>query len=405
MNDAPTKPLEATIYDRAFLLAYVSNLFMMTAVSLLYRYQDFIVLGGGDELDLGLVVGLGTLGAILCRAFQGALIDRFGPGRLWHLSIALMIASLLWHLQIRSVHSIEVYLARFLYATGMAGVFGSWMTFVTLRVPARRVAESIGVVGSSGFAGMALGPLIGDWIFRQQPDRTMQVAWMFGLAAGLHLISLLFSVVACRVAGRIPVHRIDEPHDPGSFWSLVRLRHPLALTLVGVALGLNNSLPGNFVRPLCVHLHIKSIAWFFLTYNVVAFSFRLILRRTFETFGLPRMIVAGFLVVSVSMFLYVSATTVVSLTFPAIAAGLAHAMLYPAIIASGTGLYPSRLRGAATNLMLATYDVGVLVGAPAVGFIISHARQINLPEYPTMFCIVGAFNLLVVTIYRLRAKP
>ena len=45
---------------------------MMVAVSLLYRYADFVSSLGGTELQLGLIVGLGMVGSVLVRAFQGA---------------------------------------------------------------------------------------------------------------------------------------------------------------------------------------------------------------------------------------------------------------------------------------------------------------------------------------------
>ncbi len=407
-QQATSAPDSATpshrIYDRAFLLAYISNLFMMTAVSLLFRYDDFVRLHGGTELQLGLIVGVGTLGAIACRIFLGGLIDRFGPGRLWQFSILAMVAALAWHLTLTRVEGAPVYLARTLYASGMAGVFGSWMTFVTLRVPAHRVAEAIGVVGSSGFAGMALGPILGDWVFHAGHTPTVQVEWMFWLAAGLHMASGIFAHLACRADGLAPPVRHPEPEETRSFLALVRLRHPLALTLVAIALGINNSLPGTFIRPMTHRLGIDSLTWYFLTYNVVAFSFRLVLRRAYEEFGLRQMIVIGMLVVVGSMFSYLMVTTPISLIVPAIAAGLAHAILYPAVVASGTALYPRRMRGAATNLMLATYDVGVLIGAPAVGWLISRARRLQLPDYPTMFCVVGGVNLLVVIIYWWRTR-
>ena len=37
-STAPSK-----IYDRAFLLSYISNLFMMIGISLLFRYEDFVL--------------------------------------------------------------------------------------------------------------------------------------------------------------------------------------------------------------------------------------------------------------------------------------------------------------------------------------------------------------------------
>jgi MFS family permease len=385
-----------SIYDRPFVLAYASNLFMMSAVSLLYRYADFVYLAGGNEWNLGIIVGLGTVGAIAMRFLQGPAIDRLGPATVWIASMFLVMASVIWHLRIDSISGWEVFCARALMATGTAGVFGAWMSFISLRVPERRVAEAIGVVGSSGFAGMAIGPWIGDGIFGSGPMTWPHVQTMFWTAVGLQIAALALAFFACR-AGR----QIRRPHGDvnAPFWTLVRQRHPWLLVAITICLGLNVSLPANFVRPFGHSLGVDEIRWYFLTYNAVAFSFRLVLRRAFRVFGLHKMIVAGLGTMIVSLVLYIPVAGGGGLIVPAAVAGLGHAILYPAVIASGTRLYPASLRGAATNLVLAAYDVGVLIGSPLVGGILARARGMGWPEYPTMFAAVAIVNVVVVTAF------
>jgi MFS family permease len=136
-----------------------------------------------------------------------------------------------------------------------------------------------------------------------------------------------------------------------------------------------------------------------LIYNLVAFSFRLVLRRTFHIFDLNTMIVVGLSTMIVSFFLYLLVRDERSLMLPAAVAGLGHAVLYPAVIALGTRLYPPSLRGAATNWMLAAYDAGVLIGSPLVGFILAQSRRAGWPEYPTMFIFIALLNAVVVGCY------
>jgi MFS family permease len=394
MNHAAAK--SERIYDRPFVLAYVSNLFLMTAVSLLFRYADFVRIAGGTELNLGLIIGFGTIGAIVLRFAQGPAIDRFGPNGVWLASVAMMMIATLWHLRIDRVNDWEVYMARTLLATGTAGVFGAWMSFISLRVPQHRVAEAIGVVGSSGFAGMAIGPWLGDRIFSAGPVDWPLVHQMFWTATGLQLVAMLIAAAA----GWSNRNQIRPPAEINAkFWTLVRQRHPWLLVAATICLGLNVSLPANFVRPFAHSVSVEEISWYFLTYNAVAFSFRLILRRAFQVIGLPNMIVLGIGAMIASFFLYLPVSGKYGLMVPAAVAGLGHAMLYPAVIASGTNLYPASLRGASTNLMLALYDTGVLVGSPLVGLLLAAARRAGWPEYPTMFICIAAVNLVVVVAF------
>jgi MFS family permease len=111
------------------------------------------------------------------------------------------------------------------------------------------------------------------------------------------------------------------------------------------------------------------------------------------------MIVLGLLTMIASFFLYFPVTGERGLMLPAAVAGLGHAILYPAVIASGTKLYPASLRGAATNLMLAAYDAGVLIGSPLVGWLLAQARHAHWPEYPTMFACIALLNAVVVACF------
>lgn len=182
---------DSPIYDKVFFCSYLANVFMLMSISVLFRYADFVESLGGSEWHLGWIVGLGTVGAIIFRIFQGTAIDRFGPMLVWILSLLGLIASNLFHIGIQDVDGWPIYACRFLMNLCIAGVFGSWLSFVSLRVPAAKVAEVIGVVGSSGFAGMALGPVIGDWIFSRELAQSENVAFMFQVSAGLLCGSLI----------------------------------------------------------------------------------------------------------------------------------------------------------------------------------------------------------------------
>ena len=47
------------MYNRSFWFAYLSNTLLFAAISLLYRYADFITSLGRRQLQLGWIVGVG----------------------------------------------------------------------------------------------------------------------------------------------------------------------------------------------------------------------------------------------------------------------------------------------------------------------------------------------------------
>ncbi len=387
------EPPDGAAYDRIFWLIYVANTSLMVAVSVLFRYSDFVSQAGGTPVLLGWIVGIGMVGALAMRAFQGVGIDRYGPRLVWLLSLVLFVISMLGHLPITSVHGPTVYLMRILLMTSLAGAFGASITFVSLRVPERRMAEIIGMLGSSGFIGMAVGPALGDIVFGSGPITRGHVQNMFWLAAAMGVISLVCAALATRGHIRPPRRKSPPP------LSLIRRYHPGVLLVVAVAMGLGIGLPGVFVRPYAESVGIAGIKTYFFVYTATAFIVRIGTRRSSERFGVRPMILAGLGSLSASMLLYLLVRNEWSLAIPAVFAGTAHACLFPSVVSGGSLTFPARYRGLATTLMLSMFDMGNLLGQPAVSGILDFARRNGLPQFATMFVGVSAIVAAVAILY------
>ncbi len=392
------QPGSRPIYDRVFFCTYAANVCMLTAVSLLFRYADFVKSLGGDEFSLGLIVGIGTIGAVWFRFVQGPAIDHFGPITVWLVSLAGLAASLLLHVLIHNIDTWPVFAARTLMNLCIAGVFGSWLSFVTLRVEAHRVVEVIGVVGSSGFLGMALGPVIGDWIFSQVWPADRRVELMFLTGAAIIGVSFLFASLAgwleWRTMGSFRQARLRR--DPGNsigMFALMKKHHPGFLLVIAGLMGLTISLPGTFLPLLAREQGFEQIKIFFLTYNAVAFVSRLSFRHAPGRLGLRNTILIGLGCMTLSAVSYNLVHSPASLVWPAIAGGLAHSFLFPAVVAGGTAFFPKENRGLATSLVMAMYDLGVLIGSPLAGLAVTVARRAGWPGYPCMF---GMFAVMLI---------
>ncbi len=372
-------------YTATFWACYCANTAMMVAVSVLFRYADFIYFLGGTEMELGLIVGLGMVGALAMRAFQGAGIDRFGPRIVWLVSILLFVASILGHLLVTRIDAPAIYLLRVVFTIGMAGAFGASITYVSLRVPRDRMAEMIGVLGSSGFLGMALGPTFGDWLLAHGASERYEIDRMFYLAAVAGIISFICVFLATR---RDPVH--SHRRSPPMF-SLLRRYHPGPLLLVSLAMGVGLGLPHIFLKAYAAELDIPRIKTFFLVYAGAAFTIRVLTRRWVDRVGVRPVALVGLWTLSLSMLLYLGVSSEWSMAIPAALSGVAHAFLFPAVMTGGSMAFPSRYRGLATTVMLAMFDLGGLLGQPTVGGMVFLSRQVGLPAYPLMFIAVSFF--------------
>jgi MFS family permease len=295
-------------------------------------------------------------------------------------------------LWIDSVAGPAIYCLRILMATSMAGVFGASMTHVSRLAPPVRMAEMIGTLGTSGFIGMLVGPLLADWVCRVPPEghiRKGQLDALFLFAAALCSVGFVCAWASTR----------DAEHKPPRWrapLAAILLRYsPGPLLLVAVAVGAGVNLPGTFLRTYAAELGIESIGLFFAVYAVTAFATRLATRRFPERFGGRAVIAVGLAALVASILMYLAVFDWRFLVLPGAAGGAAHALLFPAVV-GGVGMaFPTRYRGLATTLALAFFDAGTLLGAPSIGASLRLSRLQGWPAYPTTFCLVaGALTVV-----------
>jgi MFS family permease len=384
--DLPARPSAASAYGRAFWLSYLSLTSLMIAVSMMYRYADFVTFLGGSEPDLGAIVGVGMVGSLVMRLAQGVGIDRYGPRHIWLGSIALFVASMLGHLVVSRADGPGVYLLQVLFRTSVAGVFGAAFTFAIQQVPISRMTEAVGTIGTASFVGIVIGPRIGDWISaangrvieRGELDR------MFLFAAAFGCLSFVAAWFATSRDIRLR-RRLGMPIVP-----LLRRYHPGVLLGIGVVTGIALGMPATFLRTFAAELQIDRIAPFFTVYALTAIGTRLATRRIADELGVRWGVLIGMALVTAGIVSYLIVGVEWQLLIPAVLTGAGQAVLYPAVVAGGSAFFPSRCRGVGTTLMLATIDLGTLVGAPLIGGIVYFGKQLGLAGYPVMFATIAS---------------
>ena len=393
IGSLPTDTARATPYGRPFWYAYSANTSVMIAVALLYRYADFVTVLGGNELHLGWIVGIGMVGSLAARVFLGWAIDHYGARRVWLAALLLLCFGCLGHLLVNSYRGPMIYVLRIGFCCSLAGIFGASMTFISGRAPTARMAEMLGMLGTSGFVGMVIGTQIGDMLCGTTTITRGQIDWMFLIAAGFGGSAFVFAWFATwGQAAPQPRRR------PPLFW-LLRRYQPGTVLLVSAAMGMGIGLPGTFLRTYAAELGISQIGLFFAVYAPTAIITRLLTRRLPERFGLRPMILAGMALMALSQLLFLVVQNEWQLIVPGLGYGASHAIMFPSAIALGSTAFPNRYRGLGTTLMLAAFDLGQLVGTPIAGWIVDRGDSVGLPGYPIMFCSVAVMFIVVAVVF------
>ncbi len=366
-------------YGWPFVLAYVANMLTMIGVALLFRYADLVTVLGGTEWHLGWIVGVGMVGSLAMRFALGVSIDHYGTRLVWLLSLVLFAATNLSHLWITAPTGPTIYLLRIAYCSSLAGIFGASLTFVSGRVPPQRMAELIGMLGSAGFVGMVVGTQLGDLLVDSASATRLQVDRMFLVAGLLGCAATVFAFLATWRQPR-PKRR---PHTP--LLRVLREYNPGPVALMGVVMGIGIGLPGVFLCSYAATIDLGRIGLFFGVYSPTALLTRIVTRHWPERYGTTAIILSGTASLVIGQLLFLAVSQQWQLALPAVFYGFAHAVMFPSIVSAGSQRFPEVHRGLAMIVMLATYDIGQLIGAPLAGVILQFGRQAGFPPYPTMF--------------------
>jgi len=419
-NDVSPLPIaKDSIYDLTFWAAYLSNALVSAGNTLLCRYADYVNFLGADEFHLGWIIGFGMVGSLIMRFALGRSIDRFGARRIWLLTILATALGCIVHLGINDYRGPAIYFARVFYIISLAGVFSASMTLISARAPKQRMAEVIGIYGSAGFAGILLGAPLADLLFPAGITSVWESRLLFLTAGGMCLLSLPLAWV-------VPPERASRRHDVSARYgngpairrssvrepSIIRLviRYAsIPTVLAGVVAGAALSVPPSFLPRYVAEFGGHSVSGFLLLYAATALIIRGVFLPQISDLKLDRTIMLGIVILGVSQALFLIVQRPWQLVFPGLVFGIAHAFLFPAIVAAGCGTFPKRHRGLATTLMMATFDAGLLLGGPLAGITLRLAGDLGWPRYPTMFFVMSAslvfFGVYFLGTMRANRKP
>lgn len=386
---SPPAETGGTIYNRIFWLAYLANFALVTANALTFRFAEFVKFLGGTEKITGAIISLGIVGALVVRLFLGQAIDRYGTGKLWCLASLLFLSGCLGFVLSRDLA--WLYAARIAFTAGLAAMFTCSMVFIQNQVPPHRKTEIIGTLGSSGFVGMITGTQVGDAIFRAIPSGNTRFVVLFGCAAALAVVYLgiiLYLIRGdshCRPDETPAAHRLLFRYWPGT------------VVLGALMMGIGFTVSSVFLTRFATHLGLGGIGTFFTAYCISAFVFRILGSRWSRVIGRHRMILMGLAGHCLGLCLLPYVRQEWHFIVPAMVNGFGHALLFPAVVSLGAGRFPIEYRGTGTTLVLGFTELGAMLSAPPLGWIIDRFG------FSPMFYTAAGTALTIGVIYGLTA--
>jgi MFS family permease len=379
------------LYTPAFFAMAVANLACLASYSAFFLFPLFITGHGGDQADVGIIMGAITLSSVLCRPWISDMTDRLGRKRSYTIGAAVMtvlpLAYLFFDGKLGNFY-LPLLLVRVVHGVGYAICITAAFTYVADIVPRERLNEGFGMFGVSGLVGTAIGPVLAELVLR-----TSGFNVLFLTASALAAVSLVIHLPLSET------YRHVLRGAESSFFLVLQRKRVLTVAVLAVLFGFGLAAVNNFVPPYAAERGIAFISLYYVTYAGAAILTRLFGARFMDRLGEERIIPYGLCLIGAGLvgLLFLTGTGV--LLASGFVTGFGHGLLYPALNARAIRGEPPAVRGKITGAYTGSIDAGVFAGSIGLGFLGDFAG------FQALFLAAGAALFAGYFVFRRYSAP
>lgn len=315
---------------------------------------------GGSPVEVGLVMGVFSLGVLATRPFVGRAVDTRGRRALIILGSLIVVAMAPLYIAFATVTALVV--IRLIHGVGLSAFTSASTTLAADLAPPDRRTEFIGWISTSSILAFAVGPPIGIEVARRAGYRALFVA--VGAAAGI-------SALLGALLRRCP--RADDADGGASFRVAVVRRDVIVPTLTLLLVTLAHGGAFTFLPILLEERLAFNLGFFFLAYSAASLVVRLFAGRISRRLGDGPMIWGGLVLYAAGMALLPLVRGAPSMLVAALFFGVGFGTYQPAVYGLVANAASERSRGMVFSFFLAAFDLGIGLGGLTAGPIVARA--------------------------------
>lgn len=376
------------LYNATFITMALANLFTVSSFGAFFLFPLYIINHGGSKSDIGIIMGIFALSAVLCRPWISNMVDRIGRKRSYTVGCIITSILPLLYLLLRGSLS-EFYLPllflRVIHGVGVAICFTAAFTYIADIVPTDRLNEGIGMFGVTGLIGLAIGPVVAEIIIGR-----FGFAIFFLATAGMAAMGLVVHL-HLRESYRRSAHEMSR-----SFFSVMFRQRTLTVALLAGLFGFGLSATIGFVSPFAREQAIAFISLYFICYSGAAVLTRFFGSRLTDRVGEERIIPYALALTGAGLFALIFLEDSVVLIIAGLMSGCGHGFLFPCLNALAIRDEPIEIRGKITGVFTGGLDAGAFVGSLMLGYI---GEWVG---FRALFFTAGLAFLLGLAVYRFR---
>jgi MFS family permease len=376
-----------SMWNRSFIVALIGYFFLFMSVTLFFIFPLFFEQLNASKTQIGWIMGIHSLLAIIMRPIFGRLIDIKGRKTISLFGIGFLIAVLPFYHLIADAGALPLVL-RALTGIGWGISMTATMTICSDLAPVTRLAQSMGIIGVAGLLSVALGPLLAEEIVRH-----------FGFG-GLYNTSLLFLIVS--FASIAWTKEVIKPNHNKHFHIPESLKHIglLSVLLIFILPVFHGAIRGAvvfFIALFGKSIPIDRIGPFFVAFSAAAILTRLLLGDLSDRWGRKQVLFPSVCIISVNLLLISQVQSLWMFVLTGFIGGFGQGLIFPALSTYVIDMLGQENKGFAISLYLTFFDVGMGFGPALFG------KISDFYGYRWMYLIAGSVFFLVGLLFTWRA--
>jgi len=360
-----------------FSLIITSSFLFFCNFSSFFLLPLFIKSLGGNEKNIGFIMGSFGITSIVSIPLVSYLLDKYGRRRFLLLGSLIMSLSSYGFIFIGDLSPL-LYVFRLFQGIGFAFFFTSAATAAVDVIPESRRGQGLGIFGAFLILTYAIGPTIGEFVINK-----------FGFSL-FFIITSSFSLVATFfvfLTRDVEFKKSTDPNALRFFYLAFSKRYfVLLLTNIIAASGF-----GSVLYFISVYLKSKGldVFYFFVTYTITVAALRILGGRISDVFGRKGVASPSLFLFSLAIASVTTINSVYMIVLVSVLFSIGYGMLYPTLSALVVDKSWPDERGKAMGAYNASFSIGVNFPTFAFGIIAKNWGFVDMYLISALIVFMG----------------
>ena len=345
-----------SIWSKNFILLCLSTFLMAIAFYFLIPTLPIYIteIIGANKREVGIILAMYTISALLIRPFIGFAIDKYGRKIIYIVAFALFTA--LFDLYSFTTTIISILVLRFLHGLTWGATSTTSSTIVVDMIPAQKRGEGIGIYGLAMTTAMAIGPVLGISIASRVNFNTLFFIGLILCFCGL-IITLLI---------KYPKFIASNSAKKFEWKNLIQKKAlPISLNLLVLQITYGGLL--SFIALYGKEIGVKNPGIFFLIYAVGIAISRIFSGKIFDKNGPKKIIIIAMLLLTIGFIILSIVHNLSGFLVSAFLLGLGNGIVMPTFQAMVNNIVDKSQRGSANSTLFTALDLGIGIGMILMG--------------------------------------